>query len=82
MEVRVLLFGPERAAAGTDALRITLAGGGGTCADVRREVLAAAPSLASLLPAARFAVNHTFVPDSHPIRENDEVALIGLVSGG
>ncbi len=37
-----------------------------------------APSLAS----SRLAVNHEFVDSEHVIKPDDEVALIGMVSGG
>lgn len=83
MRVRVLLFGPERAAAGVGEVRVELPRDGGTCADLRREMMAGAgPGLAAMLPAARFAVNHAFVADAHVLKEGDEVALIGMVSGG
>lgn len=43
-----------------------------------RESEALAPSLA----ASRLAVNHAFVGDEHALSPGDEVALIGMVSGG
>ena len=43
---------------------------------------AAEPLLAGMLPACRFAVNHAFAADDRAIAEGDEVALIGLTSGG
>ena len=33
-------------------------------------------------PPADFAINHAFVADDREIAEGDEVALIGLTSGG
>lgn len=32
--------------------------------------------------ASRLAVNHEFVPRSHPLQESDEIAVIPPVSGG
>ena len=40
------------------------------------------PRLASLLPACRLAVNCQFAADDQPITQDDEIALIGFVSGG
>ena len=34
------------------------------------------------MTTARFAVHNTFVTDTQELREGDEVALIGMVSGG
>jgi molybdopterin converting factor small subunit len=39
-------------------------------------------ALRPLLGTARFAVNSEFVSLTHSVREGDEVALIGMVSGG
>jgi len=50
-----------------------------------REVLHALEGMAWFPHSAkgcRLAVNHAFAGDDTPIRESDEVALIGLVSGG
>ena len=81
MTVEVLLFGPERAAANADRVRVTLARDC-SCAALRTGLALAVPPLAKSLAAARFAVNSAFVPDSHEIKQGDEVALIGMVSGG
>lgn len=77
----MLLFGPERAAAGADRVRVSL-GGDRSCAGLRAAVGAATPVLVKALASARFAVNSRFVPDTHELTEGDEVALIGMVSGG
>ena len=81
MRVRVLLFGPEAAAAGrafVDAEAAT----GATALDIKAAVARACPALAGLLGAARLAVNAEFVPEDRVVGPADEVALIGLVSGG
>jgi molybdopterin converting factor small subunit len=46
------------------------------------EALKGTPWFPSGLGACRLAVNHAFADDSTPIRAADEVALIGMVSGG
>lgn len=81
MRVEVLLFGAERKAAGRDRAVVELPPAR-TCLDLRDRLAEEVPALRPHLPAARFAVNGAFVPLSHAISERDEVALIGLVSGG
>lgn len=81
MHVQVLLFGAERKAAGRDRAVVALPGPS-TCQDLRERLATEVPALKPHLASARFAVNGAFVPLSHTIGERDEVALIGLVSGG
>ncbi len=82
MTIEVLLFGPAARAAQADRLPVPIDGPQITCGDLRARLAKQAPDLARLLPASRFAVNHAFVEDSCIISPADEVALIGLVSGG
>ena len=81
MEVRVLLFGAEAAAAGRADVRVRV-DGACTCATVKRELARALPALAGMVGSARVAVNAEFAPPEQPIKDGDEVALIGMVSGG
>jgi len=81
MQVEVLLFGAERAAAGRDRAVVDLPSGR-TCRDIRDGLAERVPSLRPHLTSARFAVNGEFVPLDHGVSPTDEVALIGLVSGG
>jgi molybdopterin converting factor small subunit len=81
MTVRVLLFGAEAIAAGRGAVEVDLPAGQG-CAHLRRAIVAACPALGALADQARFAINSEFAAFDAPIRPGDEVALIGLVSGG
>ena len=53
-----------------------------TCAELRARLGECEPRLASLLPACRLAVNCQFAADDQPITQDDEIALIGFVSGG
>lgn len=80
MLVQVLLFGPEAAAVGRERLTVELERG--DLAELRAAVAAAAPALAASLPAARFAINGEFASADARVAASDEVALIGLVSGG
>lgn len=81
MRVRVLLFGPQADAAGRRAVEIDLPEPA-DCRALRERLAQVCPALAPTLPASRFAVNHEFAAPDHPIRAGDELALIGLVSGG
>jgi len=81
MTVRVLLFGSEAIAAGRGTVEVELPDGQG-CAHLRRALVAAYPALGPFADQARFAINSEFAPLDAPIRAGDEVALIGLVSGG
>ena len=81
MRVRVLLFGAEADAVGRRDVSVD-AGAAPTCADLRDRLAREHPALTPFLHAARFAVNTEFADPARPIRPGDEVALIGLVSGG
>jgi len=81
VRITVLLFGPERDAAKTPHVWVELTGEK-TCAALRSALRQAIPELQVSLLTARFAVNATFAPDSQALCEGDEVALIGMVSGG
>jgi len=83
MKIRVLLFGPYADAVGADALTVAFPERNEVTTP---EILAAlrreAPSIAAALPSARLAVNERFADFEQRVSESDEVALIGLVSGG
>lgn len=81
MEITVRLFGPEAEVTGRHQVTLNL-GDAATCGQLRAALGGQEPSLAPHLSVCRFAVNHEFVGDEHPVDEQDEVALIGLVSGG
>jgi molybdopterin synthase catalytic subunit len=81
MAVRVLLFGPEAAAAGRAFVDAPV-DAGATAGRVKEAVGRAFPALARSVRSARLAVNAEFAPDDQVIEAGDEVALIGLVSGG
>jgi sulfur-carrier protein len=81
MRVCILLFGPHAAALGADRAELELAGTP-TAGAVQRALSHEFPSLRPLLAGARIAVNGEFVGGDHPIVAADELALIGLVSGG
>lgn len=80
MQVTVLLFGPQATLAGTREVVVEAASP--TAGAVLEALADSTESLATSLPASRLAVNHEFVDASHAIHPDDEVALIGMVSGG
>ncbi len=80
MLVRVKLFGPEAKAAGTRETALDLAEP--TCAALVERLAEEYPMLRPLLGTCRFAINHEFVDMSYKIEPGDEIALIGMVSGG
>ena len=79
--VVVKLFGPQAIAVGHPELAVELPPKA-TCKELRQKLRQVAPPLTASLPMSRFAVNHTFVGEAHPLSPSDEVALIGMVSGG
>lgn len=81
MQVEVRLFGPEATVAGTDRAVVEL-DLPATCGALRRAMRAQTPALASSLDWARFAVNGRFATDETTFDAADELALIGMVSGG
>ncbi len=81
MDVTVKLFGAEAESAGRASVVVDVADGA-DCRAVRAALVAACPSLEPLLSHARFAVNNAYATDATVIARGDEVALIGLVSGG
>ncbi|GAB6187741.1 MoaD/ThiS family protein [Thermopirellula anaerolimosa] len=83
MRVEVLLFGPYADKAGRRSVVMELSDPGDrTAGGVLRLLAMRHPELREMLAAAVLAVNHKAVPPTHPVRANDELAVIGLVSGG
>lgn len=81
MRIEVKLFGAEARLLGADTLAVDL-DAPATCGELRDAMRAVAPALASSLGWARFAVNGRYADDATTIDAGDELALIGLVSGG
>lgn len=82
MRITVRLFGPQAAAANRRQVDVAVDGATVCCNALRGALGRACPSIAKTLAGSRFAVNHQLVCDQHVIRAGDEVALIGMVSGG
>ena len=82
MTITIHLFGPLRATAGRREVAIQIGDGRTTCGDLRLRLAQSEAALAAMLPACRFAVNHQFAAEDQEIDEGDEIALIGMTSGG
>lgn len=82
MRVTVKLFGPQSVAACCDTVEVDIDHESPTCDDLRRALATACPAVAHTLGASRFAVNCELVDEMHRIDAGDEIALIGMVSGG
>ena len=82
MKIKILLFGPLASRAGAGQITLSVEGFPVSCETLREEVARSHPDLAESLSVHRFAVNARFVGDEDVVREGDEVALIGMVSGG
>ena len=81
MKVRVRLFASYREAVGAPTVDLVLDDAGGGEA-VWAALVARYPGLGRLPAPSGYAVNDEYVGGLHPLRENDEVALIPPVSGG
>ncbi len=79
---RVLLFGSEAAACGKSEVLVHGDDPAITVAELKTRLARAEPNLNLSFRAARIAVNHSFVTEATMVRPQDEVALIGIVSGG
>lgn len=82
MAYHVLLFGAEALAAGSRRVELDLDEPALTVEELREHLAAAVPSIAGTVPTCRVAVNRHFVDANHKVTQGDEVALIGMVSGG
>lgn len=81
MRIEIMLFGEEARAAGANTLAVDL-DAPATCGSLREAMRDQSPALGPSLGWARLAVNGRYADDDTPIDQTDELALIGLVSGG
>lgn len=82
MRVSVLLFGPQATLAGARSVEVDTVGEAPTANEVLAALREAAPALTGSLASSRLAINHEFAADNQIIQPGDEVAIIGMVSGG
>ncbi len=82
MRLTVKLFGPQAVQARTRDQVVELPEGQPTIGELRRRLAEVQPALTASLPTSRFAINCEFVGDDAIVRSGDEVALLGMLSGG
>lgn len=82
MQVIVKLFGPQARAVGASQVVLDCQDESPTCAAILSQLAAAEPRLGNTLTSSRLAINFEFADLDQVIAPNDEVALIGMVSGG
>ncbi len=82
MRVEVLLFGPLADLAGQNRVSVDAHGARPTAREVLDTLAQDQPRLRQTLSVCRVAVNHALANDETPIEPDDEVAIIGLFSGG
>lgn len=84
LTLQVKLFGPQALMVGQDQVELVIntADTAATCEQVLHALGEAYPVLANSLPVSRLAVNHAFALPEDSIHGDEELALIGLVSGG
>jgi molybdopterin converting factor subunit 1 len=81
MQVRIKLFAAAKETAGTDVLQIELAPNA-TIADLREQLIKNTPALERIITHSLWAIGTEYVPDTTPITETSDIALIPPVSGG
>lgn len=81
MNVTVRLFGPEARKAACSEVSVAVASDA-RAIDVLEAVEKACGALEGQIAHCRLAVNHEFVDPFKRVSEGDELALIGMVSGG
>ncbi|MBX3390048.1 MAG: MoaD/ThiS family protein [Phycisphaeraceae bacterium] len=77
MKVRVFLFGSEQAKLGRESVEVEV-----NSPARAREILRVLEDKWPELKGARLAVNHAFASGNEVVGSKDELALIGMVSGG
>lgn len=82
MKIRIRYFAAARERTGGVGEEERSIAEGALLADLLQEVVRAHPALEKLLPRCRVAVNQSFAPETKPLSEGDEVAIIPPVAGG
>lgn len=81
MTYRVMLFGAEAVAAGERSLDLEIPQETITADELKLHLVEAYPGLSGV-PSCRVAVNQKFVDGGVKVTPDDEIALLGPVSGG
>ncbi|MEM6550935.1 MAG: MoaD/ThiS family protein [Planctomycetota bacterium] len=81
MQITIQLFGMQARLADTRAVELDLPDNA-DCQAALDRLAADCPALAESIPASRLAVNQHYAEPHHRLTAGDEVALIGMISGG
>lgn len=81
-DLQVRVFGSQAHSVDTDRLTVCDLHFPVTAGELLTEIAEAYPALAGSLGVSRIAINHEFAAPDCQIESGDEVALIGLISGG
>lgn len=81
-EIAIKLFGPLARQLGRRELRVVPRGSYPTSRQVLAMLAEIEPKLGPVMSGLRLAVNHGFAEEEQIVTPADEVALIGMVSGG
>jgi molybdopterin converting factor small subunit len=81
MKIRIKLFAAAKETVGTDILEMNVPPGA-TIADARTAAITAIPQLRNIITHSLWAIGAEYVPDTTPISETSDIALIPPVSGG
>ena len=82
MQISVKLLGVMAQLMARRELLLDFATGPVTCDALKKRLLTDCAEHARMLSACRLAVNHEFARPDQMVHERDEVALIGMISGG
>lgn len=82
MKMTVLLFGPYADVVNDSSVTVDIASPTCSAGEVKALLADQYPMLRGMLSAAILAVNHQAVRPDQVVHESDEIAVIGMVSGG
>ncbi|MEM1211780.1 MAG: MoaD/ThiS family protein [Planctomycetota bacterium] len=81
MTITVHLFGMQARLADSRSLQLELPDDA-NCGAILERLGVEYPALSPSLSGSRLAVNHRYAEPDEKLAEDDEVALIGMISGG
>ena len=81
MKLSIQLFAAAKDAVGSSALELQLADAS-TVADLRKELVVAAPKLKTLAPTLLIAVDQEYAADNTVLATTQQIACFPPVSGG
>jgi len=80
--IEVLVFGMQSRAIGADRVTLNELSFPVAASEVLTLIARVSPELSASMGVSRLAINHEFADSTTLIHAGDEVALVGLISGG